>query len=148
MASQKSQDREELGDEIAALMGPLVTSLRAAFLACASDLGLPPSDAQALWVLERRDSVAVKDLAQALDIDPANASTLATRLESRGLVRRTAASDDRRKRVVSITSRGRKTRARLAACIGERRPSFSALTTTELTTFRDLLRRVAGSGTG
>lgn len=143
MGPSKAQDREELGDEIAALMGPLVRSIRAAFVACAGELGLALSDAQALWVLEARDSVSTKELARALDIDPANASTLITRLEARRLVRRTPAKDDRRKRVTSITARGRKTRARLAACIGERRPSFSALTTDELATFRDLLRRVA-----
>jgi DNA-binding MarR family transcriptional regulator len=148
LGSQRPQGRDELGDEIAALMGPLVTSIRAAFVACAGDHGLALSDAQALWVLERRDSVSIKELARALDIDPANASTLVTRLEGWRLVRRSAASDDRRKRVISITPRGRKTRAQLAACIGERRPSFSALTTPELTTFRDLLRRVADPGAG
>jgi DNA-binding MarR family transcriptional regulator len=140
------QDREELGDEIAALLGPLVRSIRTAFVACAGELGLALSDAQALWVLETRDSVSTKELARALEIDPANASTLVTRLESRRLVRRTAAKDDRRRRVISITPRGRRTRARLAGCIGERRPSFSALTTAELTTFRDLLRRIADAG--
>jgi DNA-binding MarR family transcriptional regulator len=144
MDREKVQDREELGDEIAALMGPLVRSIRAAFQTCAGELGLAPSDAQALWVLETRGSVSTKELARALDIDPANGSTLITRLERRRLVRRTAAKDDRRKRVISITAGGRQTRARLGACIGERRPSFSALTTAELTTFRDLLRRVAG----
>jgi DNA-binding MarR family transcriptional regulator len=143
MRTAKAQGREELGDEIAALMGPLVRSIRVAFVACAGELGLAPSEAQALWVLETRDSVSIKELARALDIDPANASTLITRLEGRKLVRRMGAKGDRRKRVISITPRGRQTRTRLAACIGERRPSFSALTTAELTTFRDLLRRVA-----
>ena len=143
MAERDPQRRDELGDEIVALMGPLVQSIRATFAACAGELGLAFSDAQALWVLETRQSVSTKELARALDIDPANASTLITRLEGRGLVRRAAARDDRRKRVTSITARGRRTRARLAACIAERRPSFSALTTAELATFRDLLRRVA-----
>lgn len=138
-----AKDRETLGDEIAALMGPLVRSIRAAFVACASEQGLAPSDAEALWVLDIRDSISTKQLAQVLDIDPANASTLITRLEARTLVRRTEAKDDRRRREISITPRGRKTKARLAACIGQRRPSFGALTTAELTTFRNLLRRIA-----
>jgi DNA-binding MarR family transcriptional regulator len=146
MARPDSQRREELGDEVAALMGPLVQSIRAAFVACAGELGLALSEAQALWVLETRDAISTKELARALDIDPANASTLIKRLEDRRLVRRTAAKDDRRKRAISITPQGRRARARLAACVGKRRPSFSALTTAELATFRDLLRRVADAG--
>jgi DNA-binding MarR family transcriptional regulator len=142
MKPKATSGREEIGEEIASLLGPLVRSIRATLVECAGELGLALSDAQALWVLETRDSVSTKELARALDIDPANASTLITRLEARKLVRRTAAKDDRRKRLISITPRGRQTRARIAACIGERRPSFSALTTAELAIFRDLLRRV------
>jgi hypothetical protein len=56
------------------------------------------------------------------------------------------APHDRRKRVVSLTDQGRKTRLRLAHCIGERQPSFRALTTDELAAFRDMLRRVAAEG--
>ena len=89
-----------------------------------------------------------KDLARRLDIDPANASTMLTTLERRGLVRRHPAPRDRRKRVVSLTEQGRQTRLRLARCIGERQPSFRALTTDELAAFRDLLRRVATEGGG
>jgi MarR family transcriptional regulator, organic hydroperoxide resistance regulator len=134
-----------LGNEIAALMGPLVRSLRGALLTCAGELGLAPNEAQALWVLALRGSVATKDLARALDIDPANASTLITKLERRRLVRRDAASHDRRKRLVSLTEEGREVRRRLAGCVAERRPSFRELTTDELVTFRDLLRRVASA---
>jgi DNA-binding MarR family transcriptional regulator len=127
-------------------MGPLVRSLNAAFQACAADLGLAVSEAQTVWLLELRGALATKDLARILDIDAANASTLLTRLERRGFVRRDAAQDDRRKRLTSLTDDGREARQRLAACIAERRPSFGALTTDELATFRDLLRRVVSAG--
>jgi MarR family transcriptional regulator, organic hydroperoxide resistance regulator len=135
--------REQIGNEIAALMGPLVRDLRTAFQTCAAELGLALSEAQALWLLQLRGTLATKDLARALEIDPANASTLITRLERRRLVRRQTAADDRRQRLVSLTAEGRKTRRRLARCIAERRPSFRELTTDELVTFRNLLRRVA-----
>lgn len=146
-ANKATQDkrREQLGNEIAALMGPLVRELRAALLTCAGDLGLAPNEAQAVLLLGLRDSVSTKDLARALDIDPANASTLITKLERRGLVRRDAATHDRRKRLISLTAQGRELRRRLAGCVGERRPSFRELTTDELVTFRDLLRRVASA---
>jgi MarR family transcriptional regulator, organic hydroperoxide resistance regulator len=138
----EDQQREQLRNEIATLMGPLVRELQTALLTCAGEFALTPNEAQSLWVLALRGSVATKDLARALDIDPANASTLVTKLERRGLVRRDAAAHDRRKRLVSLTPEGAEARERLAGCVGERRPTFRELTTEELVTFRDLLRRV------
>jgi DNA-binding MarR family transcriptional regulator len=137
------KNREELGNEIAGLLGPLVRSLSAAFRDCAGDLGLALSDAQALWLLAAAEALTTKELAGKLGIDPANASTLVTRLERRGLVRRGPAADDRRKRLVTLTPDGSELRRRLAGCVGERRPAFRELTTDELVVFRDLLRRIA-----
>jgi len=142
----EDQQREALGNEIAALMGPLVRELGGAFQTCAGDLGLAPSEAQILWLLAARGALPIKDLARALGIDPANASTLVTKLERRGLVRRDVAPHDRRLRLIAITRAGGDLRGRLAACIAERRPTFRALTTDELVAFRDLLRRLAGPG--
>jgi DNA-binding MarR family transcriptional regulator len=127
-------------------MGPLVRELRTAFQTCAAELGLALSEAQALWLLALRGTLTTKTLAQALDIDPANASSLITKLERRGLVSRQAAADDRRQRLVALTSEGQQTRRKLARCIAQRRPSFRELTTEELATFRDLLQRVARAG--
>jgi DNA-binding MarR family transcriptional regulator len=127
-------------------MGPLVRDLRTAFQTCAAELGLALSEAQALWLLALRGTLTTKTLAQALDIDPANASTLITKLERRGLVSREAAADDRRQRLVALTSEGQQTRRKLVRCIAQRRPSFRELTTEELATFRDLLQRVARAG--
>jgi DNA-binding MarR family transcriptional regulator len=143
MRTSDDRRRVALGDEIAALLGPLVRDLSGAFRACAGELGLPQSEAQLLWLLDTRGALATKDVARALDIDPANASTLITRLERRGLARRDAAPHDRRMRLIAITDEGRAMRARLAGCIAERRPTFRELTTEELATFRDLLRRLS-----
>jgi DNA-binding MarR family transcriptional regulator len=134
-----------LGDEVAGLMGPLVREMHGHFRACAAAQGLAVGDAQALWLLALHGSTATKDLARALDIDPANASTLISRLERRGFVRRTPAPHDRRSRLVELTAKGRRARDALARCIAKRRPAFRDFTTAELTTFRDLLRRAASS---
>ena len=134
--------QEQLVEEIAALMGPFVREMRAAFMAGARELGLAPAEAQAVWLLGTRKSVTTKELAQALDIDPANASTLLTKLEKRGYVRRTVARDDARRRHASLTARGGRLRAELAEVVAARRPAFDALDLKELETFRDLLARV------
>jgi MarR family transcriptional regulator, organic hydroperoxide resistance regulator len=112
----------------------------------------PPADAdhddgeaQALWLLSAGGPLTTKELAGRLAIDPANASTLITRLERGGLADRRPAPDDRRKRHAELTAEGRAVRARLSDCMAERRPSFGRLTTAELVTFRDLLRRLTGS---
>ena len=52
------------------------------------------------------------------------------------------AADDRRKRLVSLTEEGSELRPRLAGRVAERRPTLRELTTDELVTFRDLLRRI------
>ena len=145
MAKRDDRERERLGQEIAGLMGPFVRGMHTHFRACADDLGLAPGEAQALWVLDLRGPVGTKELARALEIDPANASTMLTKLEGRGLVRRAAAESDRRRRLTSLTDQGRETRAALAHCIGERRPAFRDFSTEELRTFRDLLGRAAGA---
>src|SRR5690349_6698850 len=134
--------REGLGDEIAVLLGSLTRRLRRDFADCARELGLPLGDAQALWALAARGPLTTRDLAGALQIDPANASALVSRLERRGLVARTTDKRDRRRRLISLTRSGRDARLELAERVGERRPTFSALSVGELATFRDLLLRM------
>lgn len=146
MTSQRQERRSRLLEEVAALMGQLVRALRGALRACAEELGLTQGEANALLLLAATGELTTNELAQRLDMDPANASTMLTRLQERGLVRREAALVDRRKRVVSLTRAGEEARARLADCVGERQPSFRALSTDELAAFRDLLRRVAAEG--
>jgi DNA-binding MarR family transcriptional regulator len=146
MATRDSDVRQRLGDEIAALMGGLVRDFRAGFTSCADRLGLGPGEAQALWLLSRGDDASTGDLARRLSVDPANASTLLTKLEGRGLVRREPAPQDRRKRLASLTEEGRRTKLALARCMEKRQVGFAALSTNELRSFRDLLRRVADEG--
>jgi MarR family transcriptional regulator, organic hydroperoxide resistance regulator len=137
-------DRERVANEVASLLSPLVRDLQGNFRACAEADGLALSEAQALWLLSAGGPLTTKELAQRLRIDPANASTLVTRLDRRGLVHRQPAPRDRRRRLIALTAAGRESRARLTACMAERGPSFAGLTTGELVTFRDLLRRLAG----
>ncbi len=144
MSRREYNRREQLGREISGLMGQLVRTFRTGFVACADQHELGPGEAQVLWLLDESGDTSTGDLARRLDIDPANASTLLTKLERRRFVRRVSAEHDRRKRLISLTAEGRNVKLALARCIGERQPGFDQLTTSELVSFRDLLRRVAG----
>jgi DNA-binding MarR family transcriptional regulator len=117
--------------------------LQAGFRACAEALGLSLREAQTVWLLGALPPPSTKELARRLDIDPANASTLVTRLQRRGLVDRAPAPDDRRRRVITLTADGGETWDRLRACMAQRGPTFGRLTPAELVTFRDLLRKVS-----
>jgi MarR family transcriptional regulator, organic hydroperoxide resistance regulator len=146
MSSKEESRRSRVGSEIATLMSGLVRTFRTGFVTCAGELGLNASEAQLVWLLAERGDASTGDLAQQLGVDPANASTLLTRLERRRLIRRVPAERDRRRRLISLTADGRKARAVLARCMEMRQPGFGQLTTAELVSFRDLLRRVAGGG--
>jgi DNA-binding MarR family transcriptional regulator len=146
MPADSNKQREQVGREIATLMSGLVRTFRTGFVSCSDELRLAPGEAQLLWLLDERGDASTGDLARRLGVDPANASTLLTKLERRGLVRRVEAERDRRRRLVSLTAEGRKARSDLARCMESRQPGFGQLTTSELVSFRGLLRRVAGEG--
>jgi DNA-binding MarR family transcriptional regulator len=146
MPKKQRESRERLGAEISADMGGLVRHFRRGFASCAGQLDLAPGEAQALWLLRDGEAVSTADLARRLSVDPANVSTLVTKLERRGLVRRKPAARDRRRRLVSLSAKGRDAKLALGACMERGQPGLAALTTSELVTFRDLLRRIRGTG--
>jgi len=143
MSSDRKNRREQLGKEISALMGGLVRTFRTGFVACAEKHKLGPGEAQLLWLLDESGDATTGELARRLNIDPANASTLLTKLERRRFVQRLPAKHDRRKRLVSLTPKGREAKLGLARCMSERQAGFGQLTTSELVSFRDLLRKVS-----
>jgi DNA-binding MarR family transcriptional regulator len=144
MATGERTDREHLGNEIAALISGVARRYRGSFVGCADQLGLGAGEAQALWLLSAGGEATTGELARRLGVDPANASTLLSKLGRRGLIRRKPASHDRRKRIVSLTAKGRQANRALTRCMEQSPAGFAELSTSELVTFRDLLRRVAG----
>ena len=144
MANGGETNRVQLGNEIAALISGLARRYRGSFVGCADQLGLGAGEAQALWLLSAGGDATTGELARRLGVDPANASTLLSKLERRGLIRRKAPAHDRRKRIVSLTPQGRRTNRALTRCMEQSPAGFGELATSELVAFRDLLRRVAG----
>ena len=71
-------------------------------------IGLTPALFGVLNLLGKRDAMIQQEIGKAMGIDPSTMVALLDGLEGAGLVTRTTHPDDRRARVVTITSKGRK----------------------------------------
>jgi DNA-binding MarR family transcriptional regulator/predicted N-acetyltransferase YhbS len=79
--------------------------LREGFLS--TDLTL--TEARLIWDLAQREETNVSDLRSVLALDAGYLSRLIARLERRGLLRRSRSKEDRRRQVLALTARGRRT---------------------------------------
>ncbi|HMS13583.1 MAG TPA: MarR family transcriptional regulator [Microthrixaceae bacterium] len=105
-------------------------------------LGLRPALYDVLAVVAELGPESQRDLAAVLGIDPARVVALVDELESSGLAERRVDPDDRRRRVVAPTRRGRDVHGRaLRAARLVEADLLDALTPAERTVLRDLLRR-------
>lgn len=72
-----------------------------------TQVGLSPGQPKVLRYLTRQDGCMQKDIAAALDIEPATVSQLLTNMAQDGLIRRSAPAERRRAEAVSLTPKGR-----------------------------------------
>ncbi len=69
-----------------------------------------------LWMLDPdRPPLRMREIARALGCDPSNVTLIGDKLEQAGLVTRQAHPDDRRSRVLALTTTGKDLRERLLA---------------------------------
>ena len=106
----------------------------------ADALGMSFGRSRALRRLARRP-MSMRELADALGIDPANATGLVDDLEAQGLVRRGPHPTDRRAKVVEATRRGKTLARRADAILGTPPPGLSALPARDLDALRRILER-------
>lgn len=110
------------------------------------ELGLTYPQYLVMLVLWDRDSVPVKDLSAALQLDYGTLTPLLKRLESHGLLRRERRADDERSVRITLTSDGAALRSRARAV-----PAFigdaMGLGDTEFGQLRASLRRLAANVT-
>ena len=71
-----------------------------------TEIGLSPGQPKILTYLSRRSNCMQKDIAQALDIEPATVSQILGNMEQGGLIRRSSPAERRRAESVSITEKG------------------------------------------
>jgi DNA-binding MarR family transcriptional regulator len=107
------------------------------------ELDLSPAQCHLLHVLEPERPVPMGKLAQSLACDASNVTGLVDRLESRGLLRRAPSPDDRRVKVLELTSAGVKLRAQLMDKVTTAPPpQFERLSPGEQRTLARILARL------
>ncbi len=72
-----------------------------------TEIGLSPGQPKILGYLTQRDGSMQKDIAAALDIEPATVSQLLNKMAQDGLIRRANPEERKRAESVSITEKGR-----------------------------------------
>jgi DNA-binding MarR family transcriptional regulator len=89
-----------------------------------------------------RRPMSMRELADALGIDPPNATVVVDDLESLGLVRRRPHPTDRRAKVVEATRKGKEMARRADAILATPPAALSALGEDDLATLRRILEDV------
>src|SRR3954468_17677065 len=107
--------------------------------------GLSFGRTRAVRRLARRP-MSMRELADALAIDPPNATVVVDDLEAQGLVRRGPHPSDRRAKVVEATRKGKELARRADAILATPPPALSALAAEDLEALRRILARAREPG--
>lgn len=114
-----------------------------------AQIGLSPGQPKVLRYLAAHDSCMQKEIAEALDIEPATVSRLLANMEQNGLAARSVPAERRRAESVSITEEGRGALARWeTVCRGVEEESMRGFTEEERLQFIDSLCRMYRNLTG
>lgn len=105
------------------------------------ELGLSFAQAHALRLLDPEQPMPMSALAERLFCDASNVTGLVDRLESRGLVARQSAEDDRRVKALTITPAGVEIRERALEIMSEPPAAIAALSERDQRALRDILAR-------
>jgi DNA-binding MarR family transcriptional regulator len=133
--------REDVANEAWLLMSDLVLDNERR-REVADALGISFGRARAVRRLARR-AMSMRELADALGIDPPNATVVVADLEGLGLVRRRPHPTDGRAKLVEATRKGKALARRADALLATPPPALGALSDEELATLRAILTRVA-----
>lgn len=104
---------ESTGDSLTELFWSVARRLRHGSRESLAPYDVSPSQARAVAVLARHESLRLSELAEHLRIAARSATEVVDQLEDRGLARRTPDPHDRRATLVSFTDEG----ARVAAAV-------------------------------
>jgi DNA-binding MarR family transcriptional regulator len=111
----------------------------------ADTLGISFGRSRAVRRLARKP-LSMREFADAMGIDPPNATAVVNDLEALGLVRRRPHPTDRRAKLVETTRKGKDMARRADAILGTPPPTFGALSAGDLKTLERLLQRLGEHG--
>jgi DNA-binding MarR family transcriptional regulator len=111
--------------------------------AVAEEAGIIPGAAKALKFLSGPEPVPMRRLAADLHCDNSYITTIVDSLEEAGVARREAHPTDRRIKVIVLTDAGRRLAELARQSLGTPPRAFDALSASETSTLRDLMRKLA-----
>jgi DNA-binding MarR family transcriptional regulator len=105
----------EASDDCWPVLVEFALSLRGWWIGICDDFGLTPMQGHALRSLDPDRPSPMSVLADMLICDASNVTAIVDKLESRGLIVRQGAENDRRIKMLAVTPQGRELRERLCA---------------------------------
>ena len=115
------------------------------FISALEPLGLDPRQWVVMNLVDAQPGVTQQELVERTSVDPSSMVAIVDGLEEAGLAERRTHPDDRRKRTVHLTARGRGALQRGRSAIARGQEELQApLTAEERETLRGLLRKLAG----
>lgn len=114
----------------------------------AGELGLSQVQCHVLHLLEPGRPVPMSRLAEVLSCDASNVTGLVDRLEARGLLARRPSPEDRRVKVLALTTRGARLRGQMLRHMTGQPLPLSSLTPDERRALVGLLERLVGDEEG
>lgn len=112
-------------------------------------IGLSPGQPKVLRYLSGQDGCMQKEIASALDIEPATVSQILNNMAKNGLVQRAAPLKRRRAESISITEKGRAVYAEwLDLCGAVQKEALCGFSAQEQAMFHEYLRRMYRNLTG
>jgi DNA-binding MarR family transcriptional regulator len=117
-------------------------SQRGWWIGICDELDLTPMQGHALRSLDPARPIAMSVLADVLICDASNITGIVDKLESRGLIVRQAAENDRRIKMLAVTAKGRELRERLSARLMDPPPAVLATPARLRRQFAEMLRAI------
>ena len=146
MGKRSDGDAEQPGQEAWCLLAEMVFSRenQARFAEACGAANLTPPLLKALLSLDAEAVEPMRALAKGWGCDASWVTGIVDGLEERGYVERRVLATDRRVKVVKVTALGEKAKARALERLQEAPASITALSLSDQTALRDLLRKVCG----
>jgi DNA-binding MarR family transcriptional regulator len=138
--------RTDPGSEAWSLMHWAMISNKHRLMSMGREFDLAPQQMIALRILGGGGR-PMGELASYLACDSSNVTGITDRLEERGLVRREAAESDRRVKLLVLTPKGEKLRAKITERLAEPPPFIAELSEKDQAALRDILHRALDAET-